>query len=76
MMSRNSILFSLVLPHDSVAVSVDCSVCHVGGVIVLQMHRMLQESWWKEPEIDGVLSDTRSCGFVEWFLAVVALVLL
>jgi len=69
-------LFSFVLPHDSVAVSMDCPFCHIGVVIVLQMHRMFQETWWKEAKVDGVLSDTGSCGFVEWFLTVVALVVL
>jgi hypothetical protein len=55
---------------------VNCPFCHVSGVIVLQVYRMFQESWWKEAKVDRIAPDLLSCWFVKWFLTVVALVVL
>jgi len=62
----------VVLPEDSVAVSMDCTFCHVSVVVVLQVNGMLQEAWREEPHQEGFFSDVEGRGFVQGFIAVEA----
>jgi len=47
----------MVLPHYSIAVSMNCTFGHVRLMAVLKVNRILQESGWKEFPIDFLISD-------------------